>query len=60
MERMRRLQAEAYDRVSGDEEELPSPYEATYRDGSVKHECWHDTQASFAMPRKGAHNDDQD
>lgn len=23
-----------------DEDERPSPYEATYRDGSLKNECW--------------------
>ena len=23
-----------------DEEEIPSPYEKTYRDGSVVNECW--------------------
>lgn len=44
MERMKRLEAEDYDRVSGDEEELPSPYEPTYRDGSTKNECWHDAE----------------
>lgn len=25
-----------------DPEDQPSPYEATYRDGSLKNECWRD------------------
>lgn len=24
------------------DDDLPSPYETTYRDGSLKNECWHD------------------
>ncbi len=30
---------EDYDRVTADED-ASSPYEPTYRDGSVRHECW--------------------
>ena len=28
------------DDIPDEEEELPEPYEDTYRDGSAKHECW--------------------
>ena len=29
-----------YSDVVPDEEEIPSPYEKTYPDGSAAHECW--------------------
>ena len=28
------------DEIPDDEEDRPEPYEETYRDGSVKNECW--------------------
>ena len=34
------------DRIPDPEEELPEPYEETYRDGSAKNECWPDRQSS--------------
>ena len=32
------------DSIPDPEEELPEPYEETYRDGSPKNECWADRQ----------------
>jgi hypothetical protein len=29
-----------YSDMISDEEEMPSPYEKTYRDGSAVNECW--------------------
>lgn len=29
------------DAIPDDEDDRPSPYEAVYRDGSMKNECWH-------------------
>lgn len=47
MERLKKLKAEDYDRVSADEEDAyPSPWEPVYRDGSAKNECWHDDWSS--------------
>lgn len=34
--------AEWSDAIPDPEEELPEPYEETYRDGSAKNECWND------------------
>ena len=28
------------DEIPDEEDSLPEPYEETYRDGSVKNECW--------------------
>ena len=28
------------DEIRDDENELPEPYEETYRDGSARNECW--------------------
>ena len=30
------------DEIPDEEEDLPEPYEETYRDGSAKNECWND------------------
>ena len=30
------------DEIPDEENELPEPYEKTYRDGSAKNECWGD------------------
>ncbi len=30
------------DELPDPEDDRPEPYEETYRDGSVKHECWAD------------------
>ncbi len=40
------LEKEWSDRIPDPEEELPEPYEETYRDGSAKNECWADRQES--------------
>lgn len=28
------------DGIPDEEDERPEPYDETYRDGSIKHECW--------------------
>ncbi len=36
------LEKDWSDEIPDDEEERPDPYEETYRDGSMKNECWPD------------------
>ena len=36
----------------GQDEDLPEPYEQTYRDGSMKNECWH-SQGDAMEQRSG-------
>lgn len=38
--REEKKEAEWSDSIPDPEETLPEPYEETYRDGSVKNECW--------------------
>ena len=40
--KMDQREKEWSDEIPDEENELPEPYEETYRDGSAKHECWSD------------------